>query len=77
MIHYVYCTTCFIVLALVDGGYNNWTLKDACNVTCGEGFDTWTRDCKNPQPKFGGRDCSHLGEPVENRPCSARPCVGE
>ncbi|XP_028418130.1 uncharacterized protein LOC114543270 [Dendronephthya gigantea] len=58
----------------VDGGYGDWRLKDACNVTCGEGFETLVRNCDNPEPKFGGRNCSHLGKPVEYRSCSARPC---
>ncbi|XP_028399284.1 coadhesin-like [Dendronephthya gigantea] len=58
----------------VEGNYGNWILKNVCHVTCGEGFETWTRSCDNPEPKFGGRNCSYLGEPVEYRSCSARPC---
>ncbi|CAB3998513.1 partial [Paramuricea clavata] len=58
----------------VDGNYGIWSLNSTCNVTCGEGFGTWTRECNNPEPKYGGRNCSHLGEPVEYRPCPAKPC---
>ncbi|CAB4004558.1 coadhesin-like isoform X2 [Paramuricea clavata] len=58
----------------VDGSYSNWSLNSTCNVTCGEGFRTWTRECNNPEPEYGGRNCSQLGEPVEYRPCSAKPC---
>ncbi|XP_028418128.1 A disintegrin and metalloproteinase with thrombospondin motifs adt-1-like [Dendronephthya gigantea] len=58
----------------VDGHYGKWSLKSACNVTCGEGFETWSRDCNNDEPKFGGRNCSHLGEPLEYRPCLMKPC---
>ncbi|CAB4031608.1 Hypothetical predicted protein [Paramuricea clavata] len=58
----------------VDGNYSNWSLNSTCNVSCGEGFETWTRECNNPEPKYGGRNCSHLGEPVEYRPCLAKPC---
>ncbi|XP_028399013.1 uncharacterized protein LOC114522511 [Dendronephthya gigantea] len=58
----------------VHGNYGNWSLSSACNVTCGEGFETWTRDCDNPGPKFGGRNCSHLGEAIEYRPCRTAPC---
>ncbi|CAB4014749.1 coadhesin-like isoform X2, partial [Paramuricea clavata] len=58
----------------VDGSYGNWSLNITCNVTCGEGFGTWTRECNNPQPKYGGINCSHLGEHVQYRPCSAKPC---
>ncbi|CAB4019964.1 Hypothetical predicted protein [Paramuricea clavata] len=59
----------------VDGSYSNWSLNSTCNVTCGEGFGTWTRECNNPEPKYGGKNCSHLGEPVvEYRTCSTKPC---
>ena len=62
---------------LVDGGYGNWSLNGACNVTCGPGLERWSRQCNNPEPKYGGRNCSHLGDPVEYRPCSAKPCSGK
>ena len=62
---------------LVDGGYGNWSLNGTCNVTCGEGFGLWSRQCNNPEPKYGGKNCSHLGDPVEYRPCSAKPCPGK
>ncbi|CAB4032957.1 Hypothetical predicted protein [Paramuricea clavata] len=58
----------------VDGSYSNWSLNSTCNVTCGEGSARWTRECNNPKPKYGGRNCSDLGEPVEYRPCSAKLC---
>jgi hypothetical protein len=67
---------CFSSLQ-VDGSYSNWSLYSTCNVTCGEGFGTWTRECNNSEPKYGGRNCSHIGEPVEYRPCSAKPCPGK
>ncbi|XP_028397378.1 uncharacterized protein LOC114521159 [Dendronephthya gigantea] len=58
----------------VHGDYGNWSLSSACNVTCGGGFETWTRDCNNPEPKFGGRNCSHLGKAIEYRSCQPTPC---
>ena len=61
----------------VDGGYGNWSLKGTCNVTCGEGLERWSRKCNNPEPKYGGRNCSHLGESVEHRICAKKPCVGK
>jgi thrombospondin motif-containing protein 12 len=63
--------------ATVDGSYGNWSLNSSCSVTCGEGFETWIRECNNPEPKYGGRNCSHLGEPVEYRPCTKNPCIGK
>ncbi|XP_028418125.1 uncharacterized protein LOC114543261, partial [Dendronephthya gigantea] len=59
---------------IVDGNYGNWSLKDKCNVSCGEGFETWQRDCDKPKPKFGGKYCSEIGESVEYRSCLAEPC---
>ncbi|CAB3998077.1 Hypothetical predicted protein [Paramuricea clavata] len=58
----------------VDGSYGNWSLNSSCSVTCGEGFVTWSRECDNPEPKYGGRNCNHLGEPVEYKPCTKKPC---
>ena len=69
-----YCYSCFY---LVNGGYGNWSLNISCNVKCGEGFETWIRQCDKPEPKYGGRNCSHLGESVEYRHCSKKPCVGK
>ena len=60
----------------MNGSYGNWSLKSTCNVTCGEGFETWSRECNNPEPMYGGRNCSHLGESFELRPCSASACSG-
>ena len=62
---------------LVDGSYGNWSLNTTCTVTCGQGLERWSRECNNSEPKYGGRNCSHLGEPVEYRPCSAKPCPGK
>ncbi len=59
---------------LVNGSYGNWSLNSRCNVSCGEGFETWSRECNNPAPKYGGRNCRRLGEVVEYRPCTKKPC---
>ena len=62
---------------VVNGGYGNWSLNATCNVTCGGGFETWVRECIKPGPKYGGRNCSHLGKSVEFRPCFKKPCTGK
>ena len=62
---------------VVDGGYGNWSLNATCNVTCGRGFETWFRECIQPGPKYGGRNCSHLGKSVEFRPCFKTRCTGK
>ncbi|CAB3978717.1 Hypothetical predicted protein [Paramuricea clavata] len=58
----------------VDGGYSNWTLSTSCNVSCGDGVETWRRFCNNPEPKYGGHNCSGLGNSTELRNCSRKPC---
>ena len=61
----------------VNGSYGNWSLISTCNETCGVGFETWSRKCNNPEPKYGGRNCDHQGKLVEYRPCSEKPCPGK
>ena len=61
-------------LNIVDGSYGNWSLYSTCNATCGKGFETWWRVCNNPEPKYGGKNCSHLGEAIAYKECSFRPC---
>ena len=65
------------IFLTVDGRYGNWSLNSTCNATCGQGFETWSRACNNPEPKYGGRNCSHLGKHVALKRCTAKPCPGE
>jgi len=48
----------------VDGGYSDWS---GCSRSCGHGVES--RTCTNPEPKYGGANCSTLGD-------SQRPCLG-
>ena len=43
-------------------------------MTCGKGVRYRHRKCDKPKPKFGGKDCSKLGPPVQTRLCHAKPC---
>ena len=74
---YNYSIITFALTYIVNGGYGRWSLNATCNVTCGAGFETWIRKCNKPEPKYGGRSCSQLGESVEYRPCSKKPCIGK
>ena len=65
------------ISSTVDGDYGNWSLNRMCNATCGQGFETWSRACDNPKPKYGGRNCSYLGKHVALKRCSAKPCPGK
>ena len=59
---------------IVNGGYSNWTLSIPCNVSCGDGVEIWRRSCDNPEPKYGGRNCSGLGKSENFRKCSKQLC---
>ena len=51
----------------VDGGWSNWT---ACSQTCGGG--THSRNCTNPSPRYGGKNCTGPSE----EQCHAEHCPG-
>ncbi|XP_059097970.1 hemicentin-1-like [Tigriopus californicus] len=55
----------------VHGGFNEW-LNGTCSTTCGTGQLIQIRECSNPIPRFGGRNC----EGVFTRliPCEMDPC---
>ena len=53
----------------VNGNWGEWSSFSRCSVTCGEGTQTKTRTCNNPDPQYGGADCE--GESEESQSCSA------
>ena len=52
----------------VDGGWSPWGNWTSCSVTCGKGRQTRTRNCSNPVPQFGGKDCQ--GKLEDAQSCS-------
>ena len=58
----------------IDGGYSEWTEFSRCTVSCGNGTRHRTRSCSRPQPKYGGRDCAHLGSNIEIAICNNTFC---
>ncbi|XP_028414630.1 uncharacterized protein LOC114537738 [Dendronephthya gigantea] len=60
--------------ASIDGGYSNWSLDAPCNVSCGNGTEIWRRTCDNPEPKYGGSNCSELGKSMKLTKCAKKPC---
>ena len=58
----------------IDGGYSIWTEFTQCTVSCGNGTRQRTRSCSNPIPRYGGRNCSHLGPSVEIEICNTNVC---
>jgi len=59
----------------VDGGYSEWTNWSQCSVSCNAGVQRRERECSNPEPKNGGKQCKqYLGESSQARPCSLQKC---
>ncbi|XP_057304151.1 uncharacterized protein LOC130641387 isoform X2 [Hydractinia symbiolongicarpus] len=58
-----------------DGGYGEWSEWESCSRTCGGGLQTASRSCNNPFPKYGGNDCSSLGEATKIQSCNEVPCA--
>lgn len=56
----------------VDGGFSNWGEFEACSVSCGTGHKVRKRECNNPAPAFGGKNCDgSLQEVVD---CKEKDC---
>eukprot|EP00111_Clytia_hemisphaerica_P003944 TCONS_00011304-protein len=58
----------------VNGGYTPWTNFGKCSKECDVGQMRRSRECTNPEPKFGGLDCRHLGPKADRFPCFNVPC---
>ena len=43
-------------------------------MSCGPGTSIRSRQCNNPAPSAGGKQCTGL--PVGNKPCNEGPCPG-
>ena len=58
---------------MVDGSWGPWRLG-RCSVTCDGGTLVRTRECNNPSPAIGGKDC--VGPSSEVQPCNEGCCPG-
>ena len=61
---------------LLDGGWGEWSDWDECTATCDGGYQTRLRFCTNPEPVFGGQDCSETNIDAEIQTCNSNPCPG-
>lgn len=61
----------------MNGNYGPWSPWTLCSKSCAGGVRSRIRNCTNPVPEYGGKDCSALGEPQESEPCNTKKiCPG-
>ena len=63
----------FLYISLVNGKFSDWKYEE-CSVSCGIGYQTGTRKCNSPKPKFGGNACA--GDTEQTKECNVVPCPG-
>ena len=59
----------------VHGRFNDWSDWTECSASCGGGQQSRTRTCTNPEPAFGGNQCS--GDSEETQSCNDAKCPGK
>ncbi|XP_065663761.1 uncharacterized protein LOC100199496 isoform X2 [Hydra vulgaris] len=55
-----------------DGHWNKWESWSNCSDSCGNGFMKRVRVCDDPEPKYGGKNCT--GSEKEINKCFLKPC---
>ncbi|EDV28329.1 uncharacterized protein TRIADDRAFT_53875 [Trichoplax adhaerens] len=59
-----------IICPAIDGAWSEWSSWASCNKKCDNDMvTTRKRECNNPTPQYGGRDCS--GDYLEQKSCLA------
>ena len=61
-------------LTPVDGGYSAFGDWSECSAECDGGTQTRTRQCNDPAPINGGKECE--GGDSETKNCNEDPCPG-
>ena len=62
---------------VVPGGYTLWSNWTECSSTCNEGVQYRERQCINPSPQHGGKDCLTIGPATDQRSCFIAKCPGK
>ncbi|XP_033639811.1 SCO-spondin-like [Asterias rubens] len=55
-----------------DGNWSPWGAWADCDVTCNGGTSFRYRNCSDPPPKNGGKECE--GVPIETKACNSQKC---
>ncbi|XP_053349644.1 SCO-spondin [Clarias gariepinus] len=58
---------------VVDGGWSQWGPWSECSAPCGGGVKLRLRQCNNPAPQGGGRECS--GGADQQKECNSHACT--
>ncbi|KAL3852080.1 hypothetical protein ACJMK2_015767 [Sinanodonta woodiana] len=58
------------------GAWSSWTSIATCSATCGTGVKTETRsrNCSNPAPQYGGRQCNGTSTEFQTSACNTNLC---
>ena len=64
-----------LIVFSVDGDWSDWTEWTLCSQVCNGGEQTRFRECNNPAPLYGGKDCQ--GNKRDSRTCNFFECPGE
>uniref|UniRef100_A0A671PK73 Uncharacterized protein n=1 Tax=Sinocyclocheilus anshuiensis TaxID=1608454 RepID=A0A671PK73_9TELE len=57
----------------VDGSWGQWAPWLECSARCGGGVKIRTRECDNPAPQSGGREC--VGSGRQQKACNTHSCT--
>ncbi|XP_062234654.1 A disintegrin and metalloproteinase with thrombospondin motifs 3 [Platichthys flesus] len=57
-----------------DGSWGSWSKSGSCSRTCGGGIRSRSRQCNDPPPAYGGRDCP--GSTFDYQMCNTEECAG-
>ncbi|XP_062331565.1 A disintegrin and metalloproteinase with thrombospondin motifs 14 isoform X2 [Osmerus eperlanus] len=57
-----------------DGSWSSWSKYGSCSRTCGGGVRSRNRQCNNPAPAYGGRECP--GSTFDYQMCNTEECAG-
>ncbi|TRY58209.1 hypothetical protein DNTS_008554 [Danionella cerebrum] len=57
-----------------EGSWSSWGKFGSCSRSCGGGVRSRSRQCNNPAPAYGGRDCP--GSAFDYQLCNMEDCPG-
>ncbi|XP_061665684.1 A disintegrin and metalloproteinase with thrombospondin motifs 14 isoform X2 [Syngnathoides biaculeatus] len=57
-----------------DGNWSSWSKFGSCSRTCGGGVRSRSRQCDDPPPAYGGRECP--GSSLDYQMCNTEECAG-